>query len=100
VEKHAAHRRSYLVVAATLIVLAAISYGVSFASLGPLRIPVALAISTAKAALVAMFFMELVDQRFTNRFVLIVAMLLVATLIALIAADVVTRGTPLLLPAR
>ena len=75
--------------------LAAVSYAVSFASLGAMRVPVAIAISIAKAALVAIFFMELIDQRFTNRAVLAVALLLVVTLIALMAADALTRGVAL-----
>jgi caa(3)-type oxidase subunit IV len=94
------HRRLLLAVGASLLLLAAVSYAVSFASLGSLRVPVALAISAAKAALVVIFFMELVHQRFTNRFVVVAAIVLVLTLIALMAADVITRGTPPMLPPR
>jgi caa(3)-type oxidase subunit IV len=99
VEKHeSATQRSHLVVFAALMALAAISYGISFASLGAMRVPAAIAISVAKASLVAVFFMELIDQRPTNRFVLIAALILVCTLIALMAADVLTRGVPPMLP--
>jgi cytochrome c oxidase subunit IV len=87
--------RSHFAVAASLMALAAVSYAVSFASLGAMRVPVAIAISIAKAALVAIFFMELIHQRFTNRAVLAVALLLVVTLIALMAADALTRGVAL-----
>jgi cytochrome c oxidase subunit 4 len=96
---HIDHSRAFRLVAFCLVALAAISYGFSFVSLGPMRVAVALAISLAKAMLVAIFFMELIDQRFTNRFVLIAAMTLVCTLIALMTADVITRGTPLLVPS-
>jgi hypothetical protein len=84
----------------------------------------------AQASLVAVFFMELIDQRPTNRFVLnrdrdgcrhphraergkrdpvangserhqgaeLAALILVCTLIALMAADALTRGVPPMLP--
>ena len=91
--KHeSASSRSYFAVFAALMALAAVGYGISFASLGAMRVPVAIAISVAKASLVAVFFMELIDQRSTNRFVLAAALILVCTLIALMAADVLTRG--------
>ena len=79
--------------------LAATSYGISFASLGAMRVPVAIAISVAKASLVVVIFMELHHQRSTNRFVLAAALLLVCTLIGLMAADTLTRDTPPLEPA-
>lgn len=86
--------RSYFLVFAALMVLAAMSYGISFASLGAMRVPAAIAISVAKASLVAVFFMELIHQRSTNRFVLVGALILVSTLIGLMTADVLTRDTP------
>ena len=95
-----ANSRSYLAVFAALMVLAVASYGISFASLGAMRVPVAIAISLAKASLVAAFFMELIDQRSTNRFVLAAALILVSTLIAFMVADVLTRGMPPMLPPR
>ncbi len=96
---HDASHRSYFLVFAALMVLAAISYGISFASLGAMRVPVAIAISIAKGSLVVSFFMELIGQRATNRFVLTAALLAVGTLVGLMAADVLTRDTPRLRPA-
>lgn len=94
--KHeSATHRSYFLVFAALMALGAMSYGVSFAPLGDaVRVPVAIAISVAKASLVVVFFMELIHQRSTNRFVLAAALLLVCTLIGLMAADALTRGIP------
>ncbi|GAC1578017.1 MAG: hypothetical protein NVS3B20_09290 [Polyangiales bacterium] len=87
------HRR-HLLVFVGLLMLAALSYALSFVPLGALTVPIALAISTAKVVLVAIFFMELIDQRFGNRFVLIAATVLVGVLIALMVADTLTRGMP------
>jgi caa(3)-type oxidase subunit IV len=78
--------------------LAATSYGISFTSLGTMRAPAAIAISAAKASLVAVFFMELMSQRPTNRFVLTAALLLVVTLLGLMTADALTRDTPPMQP--
>jgi caa(3)-type oxidase subunit IV len=64
-----------------------------------MRVPAAIAISVAKASLVVVFFMELVRQRPTNRFVVIAAMLMVFTLTGLMVVDVLTRDTPPMLPA-
>jgi caa(3)-type oxidase subunit IV len=97
-DTHRATSRSYLFVFGGLMVLAAVSYAISFAPLGDMRVPAALAISVAKVALVAVFFMELIDQRATNRFVPVAALLLIVTLIGLMIADVLTRGAPPLLP--
>ncbi len=91
------NRRSFFLVFAALIVLALISYGLSFARLGTLSVPLALSISVVKVTLVAVFFMELVAQQFVNRFVVVTAMLMLSTLIVLMAADVLTRETPPLL---
>lgn len=92
--EHKATHRSYFVVFLSLMALAAVSYGLSFVSLGALGVPAAMAISLAKAVLVAMFFMELVGQRFSNRIVVVVSALMLCVLIALMVADVMTRGTP------
>ena len=88
------HHRSYLFVFVGLIALAAISYALSFVPVGALGVPVAMLVSTFKATLVVVFFMELVAQRFVNRFVVVAAVVLLSTLIALMAADVLTRETP------
>lgn len=89
--------RGHLLVFAALMVLAATSFGLSYVHLGVATVPVAMLISLLKAVLVAAFFMELVKQRFVNRFVMIGASAFVLLLLALMAADVLTRDVPTLL---
>jgi len=93
--EHGSHRSHFLVFAC-LMLLAVASYGLSFASLGAMRVPAALVVSTAKVGLVTLFFMELIEQRATNRFVLAGSLVLVCTLIGLMGTDVLTRDTPAL----
>ena len=86
--------RGYLGVFGALMLFAGLSFLLSFVDLGAMTVPAAMLISLAKAALVAIFFMELIEQRFVNRFVLIAAAAFVVLLVALMVADVLTRGTP------
>ena len=88
----------YLGVFGALMFFAGLSFFLSFLDLGVMTVPVAMLISLIKALLVAIFFMELIEQRFVNRFVLIGAAAFVVLLISLMVADVLTRGTPPLLP--
>jgi cytochrome c oxidase subunit 4 len=90
--------RTFALTFVALLVLAAGSFVLSFAHLGTMSVPAAMAISLAKAVLVVLFFMELVVQRFTTRVVVVVSTLMVVILIALIVADVWTRSPPLLPP--
>jgi cytochrome c oxidase subunit IV len=96
-EHQKVNRRSFFLVFAALIALAALSYALSFVPVGVLSVPLALSISMIKVILVAVFFMELVAQQFVNRFVVVAAVVMLSTLIALMAADVLTRQTPPLL---
>jgi cytochrome c oxidase subunit 4 len=73
--------------------LALISYLLSRAHLGGLDVALALLIALAKTVLVALFFMELVEQRFVNTLVLIVSGALAVLLLSLMVADVSTRHT-------
>jgi cytochrome c oxidase subunit 4 len=52
-------KRVYLLVWATLMVLTAVTAAVSFVNLGSFSTPIALAIASTKALLVALFFMHL-----------------------------------------
>lgn len=100
--KHGHHKMvshgGYLAVFAALMLFAGLSFFLSFVDLGVMTVPAAMIISLIKALLVAIFFMELIEQRFVNRFVLIGAAAFVVLLIAFMVADVLTRGTPPLLP--
>jgi cytochrome c oxidase subunit 4 len=95
----ASRGRTNVLVWLALMALAAASFGLSFVDLGGATVPVALTIATLKALLVALFFMELLDQRFTNRAVLIAALAFVVLLASLMGADVLTRDPPPLQPA-
>lgn len=81
-----------------LLLLAGLTFGLSFVPLHLFAVPVAMLIATAKATLVALFFMELVGTGTTPRLAFALALLLFVTLLALATTDVVTRPTPALVP--
>jgi cytochrome c oxidase subunit 4 len=79
---------------AGLLVLAAASLGFRFAHLGPGGVVVAMVIAVTKAVLVAVFFMEIGGEKPSVRFAFVAGIVLVALLLSLTVADVVTRGAP------
>lgn len=81
----------YLVVWIALLLLTGLSYLAAQLHLGAWEIFVALAIAAVKATLVGLFFMHLIEQRFTVGLVGIVTMLWVALLCLGVAADVGMR---------
>jgi cytochrome c oxidase subunit 4 len=81
-----------------LLVLTATTFGLSFVDLGAASSIVALGIAGAKAVLVAVVFMHLVEEPFTVRAVAVVACLFVTTLVALVLLDVSTREPTPALP--
>lgn len=90
--------RSVTWTGAALIALWLTSFGLSFVPLGDAALVVALVIAAVKAVLVVAFFMELAYEPLPMKLALFSAGLLLAILIALMAADIVTRDTPALLP--
>jgi cytochrome c oxidase subunit 4 len=65
VHEHVSPQTLYVKVLAALFVLTGLTYAVSFASLGPASLPVAMIVAFAKAALVCTFFMHLkYDDRY------------------------------------
>jgi cytochrome c oxidase subunit 4 len=84
---------TYLGIWLSLLGLTALSYLLSFLRLGSPSLFVALGIAAIKASLVALFFMHLIEQRFSNRLTLGVAAFLVALLCTLTALDVRSRHT-------
>jgi cytochrome c oxidase subunit 4 len=58
--------RTYIIVWISLLILTAVTWGVSYVNLGMGNVAVALLIASVKAALVALFFMHL---RYENRLV-------------------------------
>jgi cytochrome c oxidase subunit 4 len=89
---HIVSVRTYLAVAAVLLVLAGTTVGLSFVPLGAWNVPIALAIAATKALLVAVFFMHLRTSTSTSRLVAVAALLWLSILLAGTLDDVVTRG--------
>lgn len=81
-----------------LLALWALSFALSYVHLGSAALPVALGIAAVKAALVVMFFMELLHERFSVKLTLLAAGALLGILIILVVADIGTRATPPLAP--
>ncbi|MDB4935546.1 MAG: hypothetical protein JWP87_2518 [Labilithrix sp.] len=76
-----------------LLALWVSSFALSYASLGTWALPVALAIAVVKAVLVALVFMELAHATLSMKLTVLAALALLLTLMALMVADVATRGT-------
>lgn len=79
---------------AALMLLAILSFALSFVHLGKLAYPAALVIAAVKASLVALFFMELLTEKFTVRIAFATGFAFVFLLIGFMAADVGTRQIP------
>ena len=87
-----AHLRRYLAVWIGLMVLTALTWGLSgFHIPGGAGVAVALTIASVKGALVALFFMHLYDQPGPNRLVLLTSLVFVALLVSLVLLDNATR---------
>ncbi len=100
--------RGYLL---TWVALLALTTGTFFASRAPVGgwdVVIALGFATAKSLLVLLVFMHLIEQRFSTRFIMAVAVVYVTLLVVGVVADVATRhntffkppaGAPLSAPA-
>jgi cytochrome c oxidase subunit 4 len=86
----------YLLCWLALALLTGLTFGLSTVALGRWSLPLALVIAVTKAAIVALFFMHLWDQRGASRLVLVTAVLFVVVLASLVVADVLTRFPPAL----
>jgi cytochrome c oxidase subunit IV len=83
----------YIVVWLALMVLTALSFLLSLAHLGAIDTVFSLVIAAAKSTIVLLFFMHLVEERFTVKLVPALALGYVLLLVALMATDVVSRHT-------
>ncbi len=83
----------YLVVWIALLALTALSFLFSRLHLGAADIVIALVIATVKTTLVALFFMHLIEERFSVILAPAVALFLFLLLLALTLVDVATRRT-------
>jgi cytochrome c oxidase subunit 4 len=86
--------RGLLLTLIALLLLAGFSLVMRFAHLGAAGYVVGLGIAAVKAALVVVFFMELLTEKVTARLAFAVCLSLFALLLAFILADIVTRGVP------
>ena len=85
--------RSYFLAWAALVALSLLTLALSFAPLGGFHAGVAVLIATVKGAIIVLVFMHLIEQANVIRLALVFALLLLAILVALTAADVATRHT-------
>jgi cytochrome c oxidase subunit 4 len=81
-----------------LLALWGLSFGLSYVHLGAAALPVALGIAAVKAALVVLFFMELLRESFSMKLTLLAAGSLLFILISLVVADIAMREPPPLAP--
>lgn len=84
--------KTYVMVAACLLGLTALTVGVSFIPLGPLHLVAALVFATAKAVLVVLFFMHARYSAPQTRVVIAVAILWLGILIFGTMQDYLTRS--------
>ena len=89
---HITPLRVYLGIGAALLVLTALTIGVSQIHLGPWNIVVALAIAAIKATLVAFFFMHLFYDNKFYFLVLTIGILFLAIFIGFTMIDTMRRG--------
>lgn len=83
--------RTYLWTLLGLLVLSALTFGMSYVELGGFSVLIAMAIAAAKAWLIAMFFMHLSEHGTSDRAALLLGVLLALLLIGFAAADIATR---------
>lgn len=81
-----------------LLVLTAISYGVSFLDLGGFDMSVAIGIAAVKAAFVILVFMHLLEGKTSMVLALFSALFFVALLVTFVGVDTAARDLPPLRP--
>ena len=89
---HILPHKTYLLVAAALLVFTAITVRVSFIDLGGYNAIAAIAIATFKALLVSFFFMHLLYDKKIYLFVFSIGLLFVGVFIALTMFDTLRRA--------
>ena len=91
-KEHILSRKTYLLVAAALLTLTAITVKVSFIHLGGFNAIAAIGIATLKALLVSFFFMHLLYDKKLHLFVFSMGLLFVGLFIALTMFDTLRRA--------
>jgi cytochrome c oxidase subunit 4 len=84
--------KTYVMIGITLLILTAITVGVSFIPLGPFNVTFALAIASIKAILVAFFFMHLLWDNKLYLIIFSIALLFLTIFLTLTMFDTTTRG--------
>jgi len=84
--------RTYLVVAAVLLLLTGLTIGVAFLPLGGWHSPLALGIAALKAVLIGLFFMHLRVSTPVTRLAALAGLFWLGILLAGTLDDVITRG--------
>ena len=92
--------RALVLTFVALLVLTVVSWLVSGLDLGRADVLVALAIASAKACLVVIFFMHLLEETTSTVLALLSGVFFVSLLAAFVAVEVATRAVPALLPAQ
>lgn len=82
---------TYVVTFVALLLLTTGTFALSFLPHGAWSVPVAVAIALLKSALVALFFMHLIEERVSSWASFVIAFLLVATMLTLVMLDVASR---------
>ncbi|MCA9599522.1 MAG: cytochrome C oxidase subunit IV family protein [Myxococcales bacterium] len=82
----------YVLSFVALLLLTAATFGLSFVHLGALEIPVALGIAAAKSAIVAFYFMHLIEQPSSHRIAASAGVVFIAIVVTLTSLDVLTRS--------
>lgn len=88
----------YVATYVALVAFTSLTFGLSFVRSGPFELPIAMLIAAAKGGIVALFFMHLVEQRFSNRFVFVVGLLFFALIVGISSTDFLFRDTELIPP--
>jgi len=89
---HVMPLKIYLMVGAALMVLTAVTVGVSFIPLGGWNAVVAVGIASIKAALVALFFMHLLYDKKINLVIFLAALTFLTVFITLTMFETLSRG--------
>ena len=88
---HPSSGAKYIGALVALLVLTAVSFGLSYVTLGAAATPVALGIAVIKVAIVGMIFMELLASLAATRLIAAITILFVALLCLGIVGDVALR---------
>jgi cytochrome c oxidase subunit 4 len=88
---HTITMKTVLLIGAALLALWALSFALSYVSLGVAALPVALGIAVVKAVLVGLFFMELLRENLSIKLTILSAAALTITLLGFMVADIAMR---------